>query len=652
MWLPSVHHSAPAKSGPPRDPAPKPAPPKPPVWRGWLLPLGLLITAALLFAPSLSSSKTLSLDYSDLLNRVNAGTVASVSINDKGAVNGKLKDGTAFASQIPTALDTSTLASRLEAKKVTVEGTRSGSSWLTVLLSFLPVLLFVGFFLWMGRQTQRQLTSGGPLGGIGRSRARITDSERPGTRFTDVAGYQGAKQEISEVVDFLRNPERYQRAGAVGPKGVLMVGPPGTGKTLLARAVAGEAEVPFLSITGSGFVEMFVGVGASRVRDLFAEARKRAPSIVFIDEIDSIGARRGTSVIGGANDEREQTLNQLLAEMDGFDASTGVVVLAATNRPETLDAALLRPGRFDRQVTVPLPTQAERVEILAVHAKGKRLGPDVDLSVVARATPGFSGADLANLVNEAAIHAVRDGRETVTADDLDAARDRLLLGRREASNALLPDEKRSVAYHESGHALVAALCEHADPVAKVTILPAGMALGVTEQLPEAERHLYTLGYLADSLAVRLGGRAAELVVFGYGSTGAASDLAGATELATRMVREFGLSEALGPVGYGSQDAQFFGGEQIIGRVYSEGTQQLIDSEVARILREAEERAIGLLRSHRDALEALAAVLLEKETVDGSAVLRALHAPANGAAALAKADSAPHATGQADVLPSG
>jgi cell division protease FtsH len=652
MWLPSVHHSAPAKSGPPRDPAPKPAPPKPPVWRGWLLPLGLLITAALLFAPSLSSSKTLSLDYSDLLNRVNAGTVASVSINDKGAVNGKLKDGTAFASQIPTALDTSTLASRLEAKKVTVEGTRSGSSWLTVLLSFLPVLLFVGFFLWMGRQTQRQLTSGGPLGGIGRSRARITDSERPGTRFTDVAGYQGAKQEISEVVDFLRNPERYQRAGAVGPKGVLMVGPPGTGKTLLARAVAGEAEVPFLSITGSGFVEMFVGVGASRVRDLFAEARKRAPSIVFIDEIDSIGARRGTSVIGGANDEREQTLNQLLAEMDGFDASTGVVVLAATNRPETLDAALLRPGRFDRQVTVPLPTQAERVEILAVHAKGKRLGPDVDLSVVARATPGFSGADLANLVNEAAIHAVRDGRETVTADDLDAARDRLLLGRREASNALLPDEKRSVAYHESGHALVAALCEHADPVAKVTILPAGMALGVTEQLPEAERHLYTLGYLADSLAVRLGGRAAELVVFGYGSTGAASDLAGATELATRMVREFGLSEALGPVGYGSQDAQFFGGEQIIGRVYSEGTQQLIDSEVARILREAEERAIGLLRSHRDALEALAAVLLEKETVDGSAVLRALHAPANGAAALAKADSAPRATGQADVLPSG
>jgi cell division protease FtsH len=599
------------------------------------VPVGLLITALLLFAPAMSTTKTLSLNYSDLLGRVNAGTVASVSIDDKGAVSGKLKDGSAFTSQIPTALDTSTLAARLQAEKVTVKGTQSGSSWLLILLNFLPLLLFVGFFLWTGRQAQRQLSSGGPLGGIGRSRARITDAERPDTRFSDVAGYEGAKQEISEVVDFLRNPDRYRRAGAKGPKGVLMVGPPGTGKTLLARAVAGEAEVPFLSISGSGFVEMFVGVGASRVRDLFTEARKRAPSIVFIDEIDSIGGRRGSSVIGGANDEREQTLNQLLAEMDGFDSATGVVVLAATNRPETLDAALLRAGRFDRQVTVPLPTQAERAAILEVHARGKQLGPDVDLMIIARGTPGFSGADLANLLNEAAIHAVREGREVITAVDLDSARDRILLGRREASNALLPDEKRSVAYHESGHALVAALSEHADPVAKVTILPAGMALGVTEQLPEAERHLYTLGYLLDSLAVRLGGRAAELVVFGYGSTGAASDLAGATELATRMVREFGLSAALGPVGYASRDAQFLGGEQIVGRVYSEGTQQLIDSEVGRILREAEARAIDLLRTHRDALEALATLLLEKETVDGSEVLHVLRATSAGGVTLGK-----------------
>jgi cell division protease FtsH len=407
-----------------------------------------------------------------------------------------------------------------------------------------------------------------------------------------------------------------------------MVGPPGTGKTLLGRAVAGEAEVPFLSITGSGFVEMFVGVGASRVRDLFAEARKRAPSIIFIDEIDAIGGRRGGGVVG-RNDEREQTLNQLLAEMDGFEAGSGVVLLAATNRPETLDPALLRPGRFDRQVTVPLPTQRERAAILAVHARGKRFTADADLGRVARGTPGFSGADLANLVNEAAINAVRDGREVITAADLDAARDRVLLGRRDTSNALLPEEKQSVAVHEAGHALVAALCEHADPVAKVTILPAGMALGVTEQLPEAERHLYSEGYLLDSLAVRLGGRAAELVVFGQGSTGASNDLAGATALATRMVREFGLSEAVGPVGYGSQHPQYLGGEEIVSRTYSEETQRVIDQEVARLLREAEQRALDLLRTHRAALDTLAALLLEKETVDGSAVDDLVRAPTPG-----------------------
>jgi len=633
--LPGVHHSAPARSGPPRDPAPKPAPPKPPMWRNWLLPLGLLITALLLFVPAMSGGGTKTFDYSDLLTRVNAGTVASVTINDKGAVDGKLKDGTEFTSQIPTALDTTTLSTQLQAKGVAVKGTQTGGSWISVLLSFLPLLLLVGFFVWTGRQARRQLSGGGPLGAVGRSKAKITDSERPETRFADVAGYEGAKQEISEVVDFLRNPDRYLRAGAKGPRGVLMVGPPGTGKTLLARAVAGEAEVPFLSISGSGFVEMFVGVGASRVRDLFAEARKRSPSIIFIDEIDSIGGRRGSSVIGGANDEREQTLNQLLAEMDGFDASSGVVILAATNRPETLDAALLRAGRFDRQVTVPLPTQSERAAILAVHGRGKQLGADVDFDLVARGTPGFSGADLANLVNEAAIHAVRGGRDIVTAADLDAARDRILLGRREASNALLPDEKRSVAYHESGHALVAALSEHADPVAKVTILPAGMALGVTEQLPEAERHLYTEAYLLDSLAVRLGGRAAELVAYGYGSTGASSDLAGATQLATRMVREFGLSPALGPVGYGGREQQFLGGEEIVSRPYSEGTQRVVDDEVARLLREAEARAVDLLRTHRDALDRLAALLLEKETVDGNAVTDVLRltspAPADPAA---------------------
>jgi cell division protease FtsH len=363
------------------------------------------------------------------------------------------------------------------------------------LIGLAPLILVIGLFMWIGRQAARGL---GGIGGFGRARAKVVDTERPTTRFADVAGYAGAKREIEEVVDYLRAPDRYRALGATGPRGVLLVGPPGTGKTLLARAVAGEASVPFLSVSGSGFVEMFVGVGASRVRDLFDEARQRAPAIIFIDEIDAIGSRRHAGVIGG-NDEREQTLNQLLAEMDGFDQSPGVVVIAATNRPDALDVALLRPGRFDRQVVVALPTQTDRAAILAVHAKGKPIASDVDLAVVARATPGFSGADLANLVNEAAIHAVRARRAVITMDDLDAARDRILLGRREDSNVLLPEEKLTVAVHEAGHALVAVLSPHADPVAKVTILPAGMALGTTEQLPEAERHLYGEAYLHETL---------------------------------------------------------------------------------------------------------------------------------------------------------
>ncbi len=591
-----------------------------PSWRRILLPLGI-ITLLLLFGPSLFAARPAALKYSEFLHRVNAAAVRSVSVNDHGAVDGTLKTGKDFTTQIPTALNTDDLEGRLRTKGVQITGTRTGTSFGSVVLSFLPLIFLIGFFVWSGRQARR-LGGAGGIGMFGRSKAKIIEAERPTTRFSDVAGYEGAKQEITEVVDFLRNPEHYSQVGAHGPRGVLMVGPPGTGKTLLARAVEGEAEVPFLSITGSGFVEMFVGVGASRVRDLFTEARKRAPSIVFIDKIDAIDGRRGGNAIGG-NDEREQTLNQLLAEMDGFEQDSGVVVLAATNRPETLDAALLRPGRFDRQVTVPLPTQAERLAILGVHARGKSLAADADLNRIARGTPGFSGADLASLLNEAAIHAVREDRQVVTAGDLDAARDRILLGRRDGSNALLPDEKQSVAVHESGHALVAALCEHADPVAKVTILPAGMSLGVTEQLHEAERHLYSEGYLLDSLAVRLGGRAAELVVFGHGSTGASSDLTGATQLA---VREFGLSSAVGPVGYGSQNPQYFGGEELVSRPYSEQTQRLIDSEVARLLREAEVRAVDLLSTHRDALDALSALLLERETIDGSAVEAALRRP--------------------------
>jgi cell division protease FtsH len=373
---------------------------------------------------------------------------------------------------------------------------------------------------------------------------------------------------------------------------------------------------------------MFVGVGAARVRDLFSEARKRSPAIIFVDEVDAIGQRRAGSGSVVANDEREQTLNQLLAEMDGFDMTQGIVVLAATNRPEVLDPALLRPGRFDRQVVIPLPTLSERAAILAVHCRGKRLAPDVDLNVVARGTPGFSGADLANLANEAAINAVRDNREVLTADDFAVARDRILLGRREGSNVLLPEEKHAVAIHEAGHALVAALSEHADPVAKVTILPAGQALGVTEQLPLVERHLYGEDYLNDSLAVRLGGRAAELVEIGHGSTGAGNDLASATDLATKMVREFGLSAALGPVGYPEGGSVFLGGgsQGLSSRPFSESTQAIIDAEVARLLREAEDRAIGVLRGHLAELRQLVALLLEKETVDGDEVYRIVGKP--------------------------
>ncbi|WP_246492079.1 ATP-dependent zinc metalloprotease FtsH [Actinomadura alba] len=588
----------------------------------------LLIGPALFSAPAQQRST-----YSDLVAKVNAGQVRSVTIDEKGSVRGTLTDGRRFTSQIPTALGNTQLAQRLEARHVQVAATQSAGSWTTVLATLLPLIFIFGLFMWAGRHAQQSLAGG--IGGFGRSKAKIIEAERPTTRFTDVAGYDGVKQEVTEMVDFLRDPERYAAAGAKPPRGVIMVGPPGTGKTLMARAVAGEAEVAFLSVTGSAFVEMFVGVGASRVRDMFDDARKRAPSIIFIDEIDAIGGKRGGVGLGG-HEEREQTLNQLLAEMDGFDQGSGIVILAATNRPESLDAALLRPGRFDRQVTVPLPNQAERAAIMAAHAKGKHVARDVDLDVLARGTPGFSGADLANLVNEAAINAVRADRIVINARDLDQARDRVLLGRREASNALLPDERNAVAVHESGHALLAALCEHADPVAKVTILPAGVALGVTEQLPEAERHLYSEAYLLDLLTVRLGGRAAELVVFGQGSTGAANDLAGATHIAGRMVREFGLSTALGPVGYGSTTPHDLGEapqDTPLRLPYSEHTQELIDAEVAGLLRLAEHRATGLLDAHRNALDRLAATLLEEETVDGDVVVKVLrsHPPGDGPA---------------------
>jgi cell division protease FtsH len=511
----------------------------------------------------MSGTSPTELAYSQFVDKIEADQVKTVTIDANGGVTGTLTNGDDFVSQLPVALPNDQLSQTLLDHGVLVTGEGPpAATLLSVILSFLPLLLFVGVFVYLGRRAGRQLAGG--LGAIGGNRAKLYDAEKPTTRFDDVAGYEGAKREVQEVVDFLKHPTRYKKIGAVGPRGVLLVGPPGTGKTLLARAVAGEANVPFYSVTGSSFVEMFVGVGAARVRDLFSEARKRAPSIVFIDEIDAIGQRRGAGFV--SNDEREQTLNQMLAEMDGFDPTTGVVVIAATNRPEILDPALLRPGRFDRQVEIPLPNLRERVAILQVHAKGKALGPDVDLEVVARGTPGFSGADLANLVNEAAIFAVR-----------------------------------------------------ADPVAKVTILPAGQALGVTEQLPEDERHLYSEGYLLDSLAIRMGGRSAEHVVFGEVSTGAANDLAGATQLATRMVIEFGMSPRLGPVGFSPQGPQYLGPQEIRSRQYAEDTQRIVDEEIRRLLSEAEGRATALIGEHRSDLDRLVDLLIEKETVDGEEV---------------------------------
>jgi cell division protease FtsH len=621
---------------PPGDKPVRTAPPPPPAWRHWLW-IGWLVVILLYVVTSfVHTTQPSQLSYSQFIGNVSAHKVKTVDIpspSSAGAnvtLTGTLANGKQFQAVTPPVTPGSTVSNELQANHVAISYQSGGSSGWSELLYFLLIIVVpLALIFWLFRRMAR--TAGSSLQGVmgvGRSRAKVFDAERPTTRFSDVAGYDGTKAEITEVVDFLRNPERYRAAGAMAPRGVLMVGPPGTGKTLLARAVAGEASVPFFSVTGSSFVEMFVGVGAARVRDLFQEARKAAPAIIFIDEIDAIGQRRAGSGAVVSNDEREQTLNQLLSEMDGFDTSMGIVVLGATNRPEVLDPALLRPGRFDRQVVIPLPTLDERAAILAVHCRDKRLGPDVDLMVVARGTPGFSGADLANLANEAAIFAVRAGRQILSAEDFDDARDRILLGRREGTNVLLPEEKHAVAIHEAGHAIVAAVSDHADPVAKVTILPAGQALGVTQQLPLYERHLYGEDYLHDSLAVRLGGRAAELVELGQGSTGAANDLASATDLATKMVREFGLSAALGPVGYPEGGSVFLGGggSGLSSRPFAEATQATIDGEVSRLLREAEETAVSLIRSHHYELGQLVELLLEKETVDGAEVYRIVGRP--------------------------
>ena len=563
-----------------------------------------------------TNAKTIS--YSKYMEDVTSNQVGTAQIsNSTGEITGKLTNGTHYNSQGPSPSlpnDVTTMRDHKVAVSFPVQTT-------SLLEAFAPyifiILIGAAFIYFIGRQTKGQMSG---IMSIGRSKAKQFSSDRPSTTFDDVAGYAGVKQEISEVVDFLKTPARFKEIGAKIPKGVLLVGPPGTGKTLLARAVAGEAGVPFMSVSGSDFMEMFVGVGASRVRDLFQTARKQAPAIVFVDEIDSIGRKRGAG-LGGGHDEREQTLNQMLSEMDGFDTSEGVVMIAATNRPDILDPALLRPGRFDRQIVVPLPDLEERLPILEVHCKGKRMDDTVDLSVVARGTPGMSGADLANLVNEAALHAVRRGSIDIAMEDFESARDRVLLGQRRESMVLSDAEKERIAYHEGGHAVLAYVLEHADPVHKVTILPTGMALGVTHQLPMEERHIHPRQYIEDSLCVRMGGRVAELLVYGDLSTGAANDLVGNTELARKMVREWGMSEAIGPMAWGSQGQVFLGEDLMHTHDYSEDTSKIIDDEVERILRAEEDRAMQLLSKHRSGLNAIARALLDNEIIDGREVSR-------------------------------
>ena len=583
--------------------------------------------AFLFLGPSLMTSTDRDeIDYSEMLTRVQQDEVSEITWNNNdGSITGKLDDGTEFSTNGPLepAEDDRALFREHDVK---LEFTSPQGSWIEALLPLLiPVALFVGIFWLMQRRAQSQM---GGIMSIGRSRAKTYSTERPGTTFADVAGYDGVKQEIREVVDFLKYPERFAEIGARIPKGVLLVGPPGTGKTLIARAVAGEAGVPFLSVTGSDFMEMFVGVGASRVRDLFQNARKLGRAIIFVDEIDSIGRKRGAG-LGGGHDEREQTLNQMLSEMDGFEATEGIVMMAATNRPDILDPALLRPGRFDRQVVVPLPEIDERRAILDVHCKSKRLAPDVDLDVVARGTPGMSGADLANLVNEAALFAVRDGSDEIRDTDFEQARDRVLMGQRRDSMALSDAEKEVIAYHEAGHAVCAAVLPNADPVHKVTILPIGMALGVTQQLPVDEKHIYRQDYIEDSLVVRMGGRCAEELVFGVISTGANNDLVGSTELARKMVSEWGMSDRVGPMAWGSSGQVFLGEDLIHTRDYSDETARVIDEEVSRILSEQEDKCRDTLRQHRKGLDLVARALLEHETIDGAEVNRLIKVGANG-----------------------
>ncbi|SYZ73001.1 protease, ATP-dependent zinc-metallo [Candidatus Zixiibacteriota bacterium] len=589
----------------------------------------LVIILAFIFAYSLytSSSKDYAdITYSEFLNQLDKGNIASVVFIDR-KIEGKFKAETVlpsgnttgkfirFNARIPFDDNSFSLVNRLEKAGVNINAKTEGPNYFSILISIAPWFLLIFIWLFFLRQMQG---ASGPRGlfSFGKSRAKLLTDERPKVTFNDVAGVDEAKVELHEIIEFLKDPGKFQKLGGKIPKGALLLGPPGSGKTLLARAVAGEAGVPFFSMSGSDFVEMFVGVGASRVRDLFEQGKKNAPCIIFIDEIDAVGRHRGAG-LGGGHDEREQTLNQLLVEMDGFDSNEGVILIAATNRPDILDPALTRPGRFDRQIVVDSPDVRGREGILKVHSKKIKVSDGVSMEILARGTPGLSGADLANLVNEAALLAARKNRDAVTMQDFEEAKDKVMMGTERRSLVIPEEEKKMVAYHEAGHALVSKFLPDADPVHKVTIIPRGMALGVTHYLPMDERHTHSKERLETRLVYAMGGRVAEKVVFGQLSTGASDDLRRITEIAQNMVCKWGMSDRLGPVTFGRREEQIFLGREIAQhRDYSEETARLIDEEVRAIILKAEQTAMDILTGHRLELDKLAHALLEKEVLDG------------------------------------
>ncbi len=557
-----------------------------------------------------------SVSFSEFIRMVESGQVESVTLAGN-EVTGTTTSGESFRSFAPPQYEG--LVNRLVERDVAVTAREAaGSPWTTLLYSWAPILLILGFWIFFMRQVQ---TGGNKALSFGKSRAKLSSSSQKKVTFKDVAGVEEPKEELQEIIEFLKEPQKFQKLGGRIPKGVLLMGPPGTGKTLLARAVAGEANVPFFSISGSDFVEMFVGVGASRVRDLFEQGKKNAPCIVFIDEIDAVGRHRGAG-LGGGHDEREQTLNQLLVEMDGFESNEGVILVAATNRPDVLDPALLRPGRFDRRIVVNRPDVKGREGVLGVHTRKIPLSDDVDVHVLARGTSGFSGADLANLVNEAALNAARYNQKVVQMQDFEFAKDKVLMGSERRSMIISDEEKKVTAVHEGGHALLAVLLPHADPIHKVTIIPRGMALGVTQQLPVDDKHNYSRDYLNDQIAILLGGRLAEELTNGNITTGAGNDLDRATDMARRMVCEWGMSETIGPLTYGKKEEQVFLGRDFAqSQDYSEGTAIRIDQEIKRIVTDNYDRARDLLNSHKDELVRIAEELLIREVLDADQVMR-------------------------------